>query len=102
MMIPLENLSIYEKAPTRLDSEVAQFVKMDISYDLDSIPFDRYKQEWDQIVENDILFLLSIQVRLVIRRCSAFPEDNYLNRNQWKKRKVLSKDMESLQFVLFK
>jgi len=61
MMIPLENLSIYEKAPTRLDSEVAQFVKMDISYDLDSIPFDRYRQEWDQIVENDILFLLSIQ-----------------------------------------
>jgi len=89
MMIPLENLSIYEKAPTRLDSEVAQFVKMDISYDLDSIPFDRYRQEWDQIVENDILFLLSIQVRLVIRLCSAFPEDNYLNRNQWKKRKVL-------------
>ncbi|GJQ15923.1 hypothetical protein GpartN1_g7714.t1 [Galdieria partita] len=60
MVIPLDSLSIYEKAPTRLDSEVPQYVKMDISYDLESIS-DKYRQEWDHIGENDILFLLSIQ-----------------------------------------
>ncbi|GJD07215.1 Intron-binding protein aquarius [Galdieria sulphuraria] len=63
MMIPLNNLSIYERAPTRLDSEVPQYVKMDISYDLETISSsDKYRQEWDHIMgENDILFLLSIQ-----------------------------------------
>lgn len=60
-MIPLDNLSIYDKSPARLDSDVPQYVKMELSYDLELIP-DKYRQEWDHIVENDVLFLLSIQV----------------------------------------
>eukprot|EP00871_Galdieria_phlegrea_P002187 jgi/Galph1/296/GphlegSOOS_G5058.1 len=60
MMLPLQSILLKEKGASRLDSEVPEYVKLDISIDLSSVS-SKVRQEWDNIMQHDVLFLLSIQ-----------------------------------------